>query len=122
MLWFKRVVTFIAFLALVMAVHPTVAQAYAPCNCTAYAHALRPDLPMTLGDARTWGVRARRMGYSVTSRPQVGDIMVLQPGIQGASRWYGHVAYVTAVVRGRVPYWLRRAVYPRIGKYTVRRT
>lgn len=81
---------------------PDNAAAYASCNCTAWAHAKRPDLPMTLGNARTWASRARAAGFSVTSRPRVGDIMVLQPGVQGASRRYGHVAYVVGVSGSRV--------------------
>src|ERR687885_2771607 len=76
---------------------PRTADAYARCNCTAWAHAKRPDLPMTLGNALTWASRARAAGFPVDGRPRVGDIIVLQPGVQGASRYYGHVAYVTGV-------------------------
>lgn len=97
MQWFKRAVLVVALVGMVLAVRPMILDAYAPCNCTAYAHSRRPDLPMTLGNARTWGVRARAAGYVVDGHPRVGDIMVLQPGVQGASWYYGHVAYVTAV-------------------------
>ena len=76
---------------------PRTADAYARCNCTAWAHMKRPDLPLTLGNARTWASRARARGFPVDSRPRVGDVMVLQPGVQGANRRYGHVAYVIAV-------------------------
>ena len=76
---------------------PRTADAYARCNCTAWAHAKRPDLPLTLGNARTWASRARARGFSVDGRPRVGDIIVLQPGVQGAHWRYGHVAYVIAV-------------------------
>ncbi|HZB95868.1 MAG TPA: CHAP domain-containing protein, partial [Herpetosiphonaceae bacterium] len=76
---------------------PRTADAYARCNCTAWAHMKRPDLPLTLGNALTWASRARARGFPVDSRPRVGDVMVLQPGVQGANRRYGHVAYVIAV-------------------------
>lgn len=81
---------------------PSDISAYARCNCTAYAYARRPDLPLTLGDARTWAVRARAAGFPVDGRPRVGDIIVLRPGVQGAHRRYGHVAYVTGVSGNRV--------------------
>jgi len=68
----------------------------------AYAHSRRPDLPRTLGNARTWGVRARAAGFRVDGKPRVGDVMVLQPGVQGAHRRYGHVAYVVGVSGNRV--------------------
>lgn len=77
-------------------------RAYAPCNCTAWAHQQRRDLPRNLGNALTWGVRAQAQGYPVDGRPRVGDIIVLQPGVQGADRRYGHVAYVTGVSGDRV--------------------
>src|ERR1700730_14500501 len=97
MQWFKRALVVVAIFGTILIARPLVVDAYASCNCTAYAHARRPDLPMTLGNARTWGIRARAAGFKVDSYPRVGDVMVLQPGVQGASWWYGHVAYVTAV-------------------------
>jgi peptidoglycan DL-endopeptidase CwlO len=81
---------------------PADTEAYARCNCTAWAHAKRPDLPLTLGHAKTWGVRAKALGFPVDGTPRVGDVMVLQPGVQGAHRVYGHVAYVIGVGGGRV--------------------
>ena len=75
----------------------TSASGYAPCNCTAWAHAKRPDLPSTLGNARTWATRAHAHGFRVDAKPRVGDVIVLQPGVQGAHGHYGHVAYVIAV-------------------------
>src|SRR5689334_10394470 len=81
---------------------PANADAYAACNCTAWAHAKRPDLPMTLGNARSWAIRARAAGFPVSGTPRVGDVMVLRPGVQGANSWYGHVAYVVAVYGSRV--------------------
>jgi surface antigen len=81
---------------------PSEAGAYARCNCTAWAHSKRRDLPLTLGHARTWGVRAKAQGFPVDGKPRVGDVMVLLPGVQGAHRRYGHVAYVIAVKGNRV--------------------
>ena len=85
-----------------MVVMPDDARAYAPCNCTAWAHAKRPDLPLNLGHAKTWAVRARAQGFPVDSTPRVGDVIVLQPRVQGAHAVYGHVAYVIGVAGNRV--------------------
>src|SRR5688500_9356027 len=76
---------------------PRQTAAYARCNCTAWAHSKRRDLPLTLGNAKTWAYRAARAGFPVDSYPRVGDVIVLQPGVQGAHRIYGHVAYVVGV-------------------------
>lgn len=102
MQWFKRALAAVAVIGMILSARPFAVDAYASCNCTAYAHSRRPDLPMTLGNARTWGIRARANGFRVDSHPRVGDVMVLQPGVQGASWGYGHVAYVTAVYGNRV--------------------
>ena len=93
---------FVLLVALSTFVLPAELEAYARCNCTAYAKARRADLPMTLGHARTWAARARAKGFPVDGKPRVGDVIVLQPGVQGAHRRYGHVAYVTAVNGNRV--------------------
>ncbi|GAC1536992.1 MAG: hypothetical protein NVS2B7_07040 [Herpetosiphon sp.] len=97
MLWFRRTMSALAVLAMLVSARPASVNAYASCNCTAYAHYRRQDLPMNLGDAWMWGYRAKNQGFPVDSYPQVGDVMVLQPGVQGASWDYGHVAYVVAV-------------------------
>lgn len=81
---------------------PASVDAYAKCNCTAYAKSRRPDLPMNLGNAKTWAARAKKQGFPVDAKPRVGDVIVLQPGVQGAHRTYGHVAYVTAVYGNKV--------------------
>ncbi len=81
---------------------PADTSAYAACNCTAWAHSKRRDLPMSLGNARTWAARAAAKGFPVDTKPRVGDIIVLRPGVQGAHRVYGHVAYVIAVRGNRV--------------------
>ncbi len=44
-----------------------------------------------------WNARAAEFGWRVSGWPQVGSILVLQPGIQGAGM-YGHVAVVEQVL------------------------
>lgn len=48
-------------------------------------------------NAWQWVTRAYQYGWHVSSFPAVGDIMVLQPGVQGAY-WLGHVAVVERVL------------------------
>ncbi|HZO74155.1 MAG TPA: CHAP domain-containing protein [Ktedonobacteraceae bacterium] len=48
-------------------------------------------------NAGQWVARAHQFGWHVSSVPAVGDIMVLQPGVQGAY-WLGHVAIVERVL------------------------
>jgi surface antigen len=93
---------FAVFMLVSFVAVPDDASAYAACNCTAWAAAKRRDLPMTLGNALTWAARARAAGFPVDGKPRVGDVMVLQPRVQGAHRRYGHVAYVVAVNGDRV--------------------
>lgn len=83
-------------------VFPADTEAYARCNCTAWAHSKRRDLPLNLGNAKTWAARARAQGFPVDGIPRVGDVIVLQPRVQGAHRVYGHVAYVIGVSGSRV--------------------
>ena len=49
------------------------------------------------GNAKDWTALAQQAGYSVSNTPHVGDIAVLQPGVQGADNVYGHVAVVEKV-------------------------
>jgi peptidoglycan DL-endopeptidase CwlO len=95
-------ILFAALLVGSFVVFPSDAGAYARCNCTAWASQKRRDLPMNLGNALTWGARAARQGFPVDGKPRVGDVMVFQPGVQGAHRRYGHVAYVIGVNGNRV--------------------
>lgn len=60
---------------------------YAWGNCTHWAKQMRPDLPNSLGNARTWVSRASALGYSTGNTPQTGAI-----GQKG-----NHVVYVTGV-------------------------
>ena len=48
-------------------------------------------------NAWQWVARASQFGWIVSQTPQVGDILVLQPGVQGASN-LGHVAVVEKVL------------------------
>lgn len=48
------------------------------------------------GDAWAWADGARASGWVVSSSPHVPSIIVLQPGVQGASG-YGHVAFVESI-------------------------
>ncbi len=95
-------IVFAALLVSSLVAFPADIEAYARCNCTAWAKHKRPDLPWNLGHAKTWGVRAKAQGFPVDGKPRVGDVIVLQPGVQGAHRRYGHVAYVIGVSGSRV--------------------
>ncbi len=50
-------------------------------------------------NAWQWTMRASQAGWSVSSAPQAGDIMVLQPGVQGAGG-LGHVGVIEQVLSG----------------------
>jgi surface antigen len=51
----------------------------------------------TQSNAWQWTARAYQFGWHVSSSPLVGAIIVLQPGVQGAS-WAGHVAVVERIL------------------------
>lgn len=63
--------------------------------CTYWVAKLRAQngnpVPMNLGNASTWAVRAAAMGLPTGSEPRVGAAVVT------STRGWGHVAYVTAV-------------------------
>lgn len=50
-----------------------------------------------LGNAYQWADGARQAGWNVSQSPHVPSIIVLEPGVQGASG-YGHVAVVESMV------------------------
>ena len=52
----------------------------------------------TQSDAWQWTARAYQFGWYVSDRPVVGAIIDLQPGVQGASTWAGHVAVVERIL------------------------
>lgn len=69
-------------------------------QCTFWAnmryHALRGFWVPWLGDAYQWAYGAKISGWIVSSTPIVPSIIVLQPGVQGAS-YFGHVAVVEKI-------------------------
>ncbi|MBA2392107.1 MAG: CHAP domain-containing protein [Ktedonobacteraceae bacterium] len=50
------------------------------------------------GNADQWVGGAGAAGWNVSTVPHVPSIIVLMPGVQGASYAYGHVAVVTSVI------------------------
>jgi surface antigen len=69
-------------------------------QCTYWAnmryHALTGFWVPWSGNAYQWYYGASASGWVVSSTPKVPSIMVLQPGVQGAS-WLGHVAIVESI-------------------------
>jgi len=53
----------------------------------------------TQSDAWQWTARAYQFGWHVSGEPIVGAIVDLQPGVQGASTWAGHVAVVERILK-----------------------
>jgi surface antigen/uncharacterized protein YraI len=49
------------------------------------------------GNADQWASSAAANGWTVVGTPNLDSIVVFQPGVQGADKEYGHVAWVTAV-------------------------
>lgn len=68
------------------------ANTYAAGNCTLYAKNKRPDLPNTLGNANTWAIRAKALGWNVGDKPEVGSV-----GVDENLRPWGHLFYVESV-------------------------
>ena len=75
-------------------------------QCTAYVAQVASWIPAGLGNADNWLANAAKAGLPESSTPQVGAVVVYQPGSFPAtsdtpSGYYdagtGHVAYVTAV-------------------------
>lgn len=52
----------------------------------------------TQSDAWQWTARAYQFGWYVSDEPVEGAIIDLQPGVQGASSWAGHVAVVERIL------------------------
>ena len=67
-------------------------------NCVWWGRYKRPDLTECTGSAYLWRDQARSANYPTGSTPQVGAIVVFQPGIQDADLENGHVAYVEEVL------------------------
>jgi surface antigen len=80
--------------------HAYASNTYPYGQCTYYAKSVRSDIGNHWGDARFWDNQARALGYSVGTRPLVGDVVVFERYVQGNSP-YGHVGIVTAVAGSR---------------------
>ncbi|GHO57160.1 CHAP domain-containing protein [Ktedonobacter robiniae] len=69
-------------------------------QCTYWAamrfHAVTGVWVPWYGNAWEWASGALQYGWRVSSKPSVGAIIVLQPGVQGAGG-VGHVAYVESI-------------------------
>ncbi|MEI7644715.1 MAG: CHAP domain-containing protein [Chloroflexales bacterium] len=65
-------------------------------GCTNYI-AEKRDIEWN-GNAHAWNENAQSAGYEVGSVPVKGSIIVFEPGVMGANKQYGHVAYVDSVV------------------------
>ena len=87
--------------------HPTpvntgdFGNAYPWGQCTWWAYVRRHQLGLAaashFGNGGQWAYTARALGYTVTSKPGVGDVVVFAPGQEGADGYYGHVAIVEHV-------------------------
>ena len=81
------------------------AGSYTKGQCTYGAATLAGWIPAGLGNADTWLTRAAADGFSTSSAPQVGDVVVYQQGTSGptadspGAAYYslGHVAVVTGL-------------------------
>jgi surface antigen/uncharacterized protein YukE len=52
-------------------------------------------------NALEWNEAATNAGYAVGVKPKSGSVIVFEPGVMGADRQAGHVAYVEDVVQNR---------------------
>lgn len=87
--------------------HPTpvntgdFGNAYPWGQCTWWAYVRRHQLGLAaashFGNGGQWAYTARALGYTVTSKPGAGDVVVFAPGQEGADGYYGHVAIVEHV-------------------------
>jgi surface antigen len=64
----------------------------------AYYHQLTGWWVNWSGNADQWVAGAGAAGWNVSTSPHVPSVIVLMPGVQGASYAYGHVAVVTSIV------------------------
>ena len=73
---------------------------YGQCTywANAYYHQLTGWWVNWSGNADQWTYGASAAGWNVSTQPHVPSIIVLMPGVQGASYAYGHVAVVTSII------------------------
>ncbi|MBV9895418.1 MAG: CHAP domain-containing protein [Chloroflexi bacterium] len=69
---------------------------YCTWDAAEQAHTAWGIFPPWYGDAGDWAQGARESGWQVSTRPQVGSIMVLPRGDQGSGA-LGHVAWVLGI-------------------------
>ncbi|HEY4383408.1 MAG TPA: CHAP domain-containing protein, partial [Ktedonobacteraceae bacterium] len=73
-------------------------------QCTWWAadryHTLTGKWVPWFGNAYEWYYGALNAGWTVSATPHVPSIMVMMPGVQGASYGYGHVAVVEQLLGG----------------------
>jgi len=74
---------------------------FAEGNCTWYAadkwRRATGKYPSWSGDAKYWNERAAAQHWTVTGAPAPRSVVVFEPGVQGASKIYGHVAWVNSI-------------------------
>jgi surface antigen len=71
-----------------------------------------------LGNAYQWADGAKEAGWNVSTSPHVPSIIVLEPGVQGASG-YGHVAVVEKLVNSTTVYTSNMNWYTNGGGYGI---
>lgn len=90
------------------------------CWCTTYV-ANYYHLPYTYPNANQWPSWLQRLGWNRDRIPHAGDIEVLQPKIDGADKYYGHVGIIHTARRVTNNQWhitLRGAyqhIHPQFG-------
>jgi len=74
---------------------------FAEGNCTWYAadkwRRATGKYPSWSGDAKYWNEHAAAQHWTVTGAPAPRSVVVFEPGVQGASKIYGHVAWVNSI-------------------------
>ena len=77
-----------------------------PGYCTWWAlnefHAYSGLYPYITGNADNYVTSAAGNGWTVTATPRVDSIAVFPPGVNGADKTYGHVAWVTGVSGSKI--------------------
>jgi surface antigen len=77
-------------------------------QCTYWAneryHALTGYWVSWRGNADEWVTGARMAGWNVSQSPHIPSIIVLMPGVQGASSAYGHVAVAEKLINSTTVY------------------
>lgn len=79
----------------------TSTNGFTPKNCTWYAaekwRSATGKYPSWSGNAKEWNEHATAQKWTVTTVPAPRSVVVFEPGIQGAHKTLGHVAWVNSV-------------------------